>query len=112
MMLRRLTTSINNIEKSTTLIPTLVLSNQNKLFIDDKGTPENNLRLNLQSGRLTCKYKPPQSAQCRGDWLLGTASGRCQRCLDTAKVTIDALRDERDRFKSLITLVRRNASRC
>lgn len=31
---------------------------------------------------------------CKGDWLLGTACGRCQRCYDTAGPTIKDLRAE------------------
>jgi hypothetical protein len=29
---------------------------------------------------------------CQGSWLLDTACGKCERCLDTAKVAIDELR--------------------
>lgn len=54
-----------------------------------------------------------QNAVCKGDWLLGTACGTCERCVEMAKPTIDALRATKAAqervFKAVTAVITPNA---
>ena len=42
---------------------------------------------------------------CKGDWLLGTACGRCTRCVDTAPKVISKMRMDREREQRELKLI-------
>jgi hypothetical protein len=48
---------------------------------------------------------PTIEVVCRGSWVLGTACGHCQRCIETAPATIAGLRSDLERAHRLNKVV-------
>lgn len=44
-------------------------------------------------------------ALCKGDWLLGTACGKCARCFDNAGQAVARLREENERLAATNTVL-------
>lgn len=49
-----------------------------------------------------------EDAVCRGDWLLGTACGKCRRCLETAPHAIAVLKKDVEKVRRLRHVVSRD----